>query len=56
MAADQGEGFERHRRATRHDVFLSKMDGIVSWSELCAVIEPHYPKPGRGYERPYTSS
>ena len=48
MAADQGEGFEQHRRATRRDVFLSAMEQIVPWSALCAVIEPHYPKAGKG--------
>lgn len=48
MAADQGEGFEQHRLATRRDVFLSTMEQIVPWSALCAVIEPHYPKAGRG--------
>jgi IS5 family transposase len=24
------------------------MDRIVPWANLCAVIEPHYPKPGNG--------
>ncbi len=48
MAADQGEGFERHRRATRRDVFLSTMEQIVPWSALCTVIEPHDPKAGNG--------
>ena len=48
MAADQNSGFERHRRPTRRDVFLATMEQIVPWSALCAVIEPHYPKPGRG--------
>jgi len=46
-AADQGDGFEQHCRATRRDAFLSTMEQIVPWSALCAVIEPHYPKPGR---------
>jgi IS5 family transposase len=47
-AADQGAGFEQHRRATKRDVFLATMNEIVPWAELCAVIEPHYPKPGNG--------
>lgn len=46
MAADQGGGFEQYRRATKRDVFLATMNEIVPWQELCAVIEPHYPKPG----------
>lgn len=48
MGADQGAGFEQHRRPTRRDVFLSTMEQIVSRSALCAMIEPHYPKMGRG--------
>jgi IS5 family transposase len=48
MAADQGAGFEQHRRATRRDVFLATMNGIVPWQALCEVIEPHYPKAGNG--------
>lgn len=48
VAADQNARFEQHRRPTRRDVFLATMEEIVPWSELCAVIEPHYPKAGRG--------
>ena len=48
MAADQGENFERFRRPTRRDEFLAKMDSLVPWADLCAVIEPHYPKAGNG--------
>ena len=31
-------------KATRRDAFLAKMDKVVPWSALCALIEPHYPK------------
>ena len=48
MAADQSETFERFRRPTRRDEFLATTDRIVPWAELCAVIEPHYPKAGNG--------
>lgn len=48
MAADRGAGFEQYRRPTKRDVFLATMNEIVPWQELCAVIEPHYPKPGNG--------
>lgn len=48
MAADQENGFEQYRRPTRRDVFLATMQQIVPWAELCAVIEPHYPKAGNG--------
>jgi IS5 family transposase len=47
-AADQGAEFERFRRPTRRDVFLQTMDSIVPWADLCEVIEPHYPKAGKG--------
>lgn len=47
-AADQGAGFEQYRRPTKRDVFLATMQDIVPWEALCAVIEPHYPKPGNG--------
>lgn len=48
MAADQGAGFEQHRKPTRRDAFLDTMHQIVPWSALCAIIEPHYPKRGNG--------
>jgi IS5 family transposase len=48
VAADQNAGFEQHRRQRRRDVFLATVEEIVPWSQLCAVIEPHYPKAGRG--------
>jgi len=48
MAVDQGAGFERFRRRTKREDFLDSMNAIVPWAALCAVIEPHYPKPGNG--------
>ncbi|MGF6971400.1 IS5 family transposase [Paraburkholderia sp. WC7.3g] len=48
MAADQGAGFETRRKRTRRDEFLDTMNAIVPWAQLCAVIEPHYPKRGNG--------
>ena len=48
VAADQEAGFEQYRRPTRRDVFLATMEEVVPWQELCAVIEPHYPKAGNG--------
>ena len=46
--ADRGAGFERYRKATRRDAFLAQMQTLVPWSSLCGLIEPHYPKRGRG--------
>lgn len=48
VAADAAAGFEQYRRATKRDVFLATMSEIVPWQALCAVIEPHYPKAGKG--------
>jgi len=43
--ASQADGeFEAHRKPARRDVFLAEMDKVVPWAELCAVIEPFYPK------------
>lgn len=47
-AADRGAEFERFRKPTRRDMFLQTMDSIVPWADLCAVIEPYYPKAGKG--------
>lgn len=55
LSMQHDAGFERHRKATRRDVFLAEMDQVVPWAELCAVIAPHYPKapaPGAGGRRP----
>lgn len=48
MAADRGAGFETRRKRTRRDEFLDTMNRIVPWTELCAVVEPYYPKCGNG--------
>jgi IS5 family transposase len=41
-------GFERYTKKTRRQVFLEEMEQVVRWREVCALIEPHYPKPGNG--------
>jgi len=48
MAADRNAEFERYRKPTRRDQFLATMERVVPWEQLCAVIEPHYPKRGNG--------
>jgi IS5 family transposase len=40
--------FERHVKTTRRAAFLAEMDRTMPWRELCAMIEPVYPKPGNG--------
>jgi IS5 family transposase len=41
-------GFDQYAKTTRRAVFLSEMERVVPWAELCALIEPVYPKPGNG--------
>ncbi len=41
-------GFEKHAKRTRRAEFLSQMEIVVPWRELCASIEPFYPKAGNG--------
>ena len=46
------------KRKTRRERFLERMEGLIPWKELEAVIRPHYPKTpkaGRG-RRPYPLS
>jgi IS5 family transposase len=40
--------FEKYGRKTRREKFLEEADRIMPWSELLALIEPYYPKPGKG--------
>jgi IS5 family transposase len=44
--------FNNKRRQTRKEKFLGRMETLIPWQRLEAVIEPHYPKPGNG-RRPY---
>ena len=37
-------GFEAYYKPTRREQFLGEMDQVVPWGELCALIEPFYPK------------
>jgi IS5 family transposase len=41
-------GFERYTKKTRRAIFLEEMEQVVPWQQLCALIEPHYPKSGNG--------
>lgn len=50
-----GSEFNNKRRKTRKEIFLSRMDELMPWDQLEAVIEPFYSKAGKG-RRPYTMS
>src|SRR5947199_9759737 len=41
-------GFEQYTRKTRRAIFLEEMEQVVPWRELCALVTPQYPKPGKG--------
>src|SRR3546814_19467863 len=40
------------RKRTKREIFLTEMEQVTPWSALLALIEPAYPKAGRG-RRPY---
>ncbi len=35
-------------KLTRRERFLTEMDALIPWKRLIPLIEPHYPKRGRG--------
>jgi transposase, IS5 family len=41
-------GFERYGRKSRREIFLDEMERVVPWSELEALVRPHYAKAGNG--------
>src|SRR5205814_7665692 len=40
--------FATKKKTTRREQFLTRMEALVPWTKLLAVIEPHYPKGERG--------
>ena len=48
--------FEKYGRKSRRELFLDEMERIVPWSELEALVEPHYPRAGKGRRRPVVLS
>jgi IS5 family transposase len=42
----------RKGKVTRRERFLAEMDAVIPWDCLIGLIEPHYPKAGRG-RRPH---
>ncbi|WP_162627382.1 transposase, partial [Aeromonas media] len=44
--------FHSKRRQTRKEAFFARMEALLPWSRMLAVIEPVYPKSGNG-RRPY---
>src|ERR1700676_2361409 len=40
--------FEKHGRKSKRELFLDQMEQVVPWSELLALVAPHYAKAGNG--------
>jgi len=43
-----GLAWKQKGKRTRREQFLSEMNGIIPWRRVMELIEPHYPKAGRG--------
>jgi len=43
---------DKYSKRTRKEIFLDKMDKLIPWQALCAVIKPYYPKAGKAGGRP----
>jgi IS5 family transposase len=43
-----GLAWKNKRKKTRRERFLNEMNQIIPWKVLLELIEPHYPKAGRG--------
>jgi len=41
-------GFDKYAKTTRRAEFLREMEQVVPWALLCELIEPDYPKAGKG--------
>lgn len=52
MMSDQhtfaGLAWNSKGKVTRRERFLAEMDQVIPWPRLLALVEPHYPKRGRG--------
>lgn len=44
--------FDAPRKVTKRERFLTEMERVIPWSELLALIEPHYPRPKAHGGRP----
>ena len=40
--------FAAKKKSTRRETFLARMEEVISWAKLLAVLEPFYPKGERG--------
>jgi len=42
------EAWSRKGKVTRRERFLAEMEAVIPWARLTALIQPYYPKAGRG--------
>lgn len=40
--------YEALKNCTKRETFLNQMERVMPWERLEALIEPHYPKVGKG--------
>ena len=45
-----GLAYSQKKKQTRREKFLTEMDQVIPWDDLCALIEPHHPKPTKTRE------
>jgi transposase, IS5 family len=43
-----GIAWSQKGKVTRREQFLAEMDAVIPWAQLLTLIEPYYPKAGRG--------
>src|SRR5262245_12342392 len=43
-----GIAWSQKGKVTRREQLLAEMDAVIPWTQLLALIEPYYPKAGRG--------
>jgi hypothetical protein len=43
-----GIAWSQKGKVTRREQFLAEMDAVIPWDRLLALVEPYYPKAGRG--------
>ncbi|MBU2762881.1 IS5 family transposase [Acidithiobacillus caldus] len=48
MTFAEHQKLSRRQKQTKRERFLAEMDVVVPWERLVALIEPHYPRGGRG--------
>jgi hypothetical protein len=48
VISERSPRWQAKGKVTRRERFLAEMDAVIPWPRLVRLIEPHYPKAGRG--------